>query len=180
MSNHQPKKIQIAVSSCLLGHKVRYDGQHREHKNVLALCEQFHCMAICPEYAIGLGIPRAPINIIQIDSEKRVRGIENPNHDVTDALQEYADSIYESIPNLCGYVFKARSPSCGVNSTPFFSDSGNEIGITSGIFSSRIQQRLRNLPIVEETQLASTEDIQRFIDAVVTYAREHRLNYIAQ
>lgn len=170
MSNHHAKNIQIAVSSCLLGHKVRYDGQDREHKYVLKLCEQFHCVAICPEYAIGLGIPRAPINIVQIGSEKRVRGIENPNHDVTDALQEYADSIHDSIPTLCGYVFKARSPSCGVNSTPFFSETGTELGIDSGIYSSQIKQRLKDLPIIEETQLTSDEDIQRFVDAVNIYA----------
>lgn len=155
-----------------MGHKVRYDGQDREHKNALKLCEQFHCIAICPEYAIGLGIPRAPINIIEIDSEKRARGIENPNHDVTDLLQEYADSIYESIPNLCGYVFKARSPSCGVNSTPFFGETGTELGVTSGIYSRQIQQRLYHLPVVDETQLITNEDIQRFVDAVNTYARE--------
>ncbi|WP_455219020.1 DUF523 domain-containing protein [Kaarinaea lacus] len=170
MPNRQSNKIQIAVSSCLLGHKVRYDGQDRKNKNVLKLCEQFHCIAICPEYAIGLGIPREPINVVLTGSDKRVRGIENPNHDVTEALQEYADSIHESIPTLCGYVFKSRSPSCGVNSTPFFSETGTELGIDSGIYSSQIKQRRQDLPIVEETQLTTGEDIQRFIDAVNTYA----------
>ena len=170
MSNHQAKKIQIAVSSCLLGHKVRYDGQDRKHSHVLKLCEQFHCIAICPEYAIGLGIPRAPINIVQIDSEKRARGVENPKLDVTESLMDYADSIYESIPKLCGYIFKARSPSCGVNSTPFFSETGVELGVASGIYSYGIQQRLPNLPVIEETELKSDEDIQRFIKAVDAYA----------
>ena len=173
MSQQQIEKIQIAVSSCLLGHKVRYDGQDRKNDNVMKLCNQFDCIAICPEYAIGLGIPRPPINIVQIDSELRVRGIANPNHDMTDALKEYADSIIESIPNICGYIFKARSPSCGVNSTPFFNEAGTDLGKTSGIYSNRIQQRLHNLPIIEEKQLEDGEDMQRFAEAVYTYAKEH-------
>ena len=172
MPHQQSDKLQIAVSSCLLGHKVRYDGRDRKNNNVLKLCEQFECVAICPEYAIGLGIPRPPINIVQIGSELRVRGIANPNHDMTDALQEYAETICESIPNLCGYIFKARSPSCGVNSTPFFSETGSELGVTSGIYSSRIQQRLDKLPVIEEKQLTTEDDIELFIESVYAYAKE--------
>ena len=171
MSHQKSERIQIAVSSCLLGHKVRYDGQDRKNSKVLKLCEQFDCVAICPEYAIGLGIPRAPINVVQIGSQLRVRGIANPNHDMTDSLLEYADSICESIPNLCGYIFKSRSPSCGISSTPFYNESGIELGKTNGIYADRVQQ-LYKLPIVEETQLDTDEDIQQFIDAVYTYAEK--------
>ncbi|MEJ2181564.1 MAG: DUF523 domain-containing protein [Gammaproteobacteria bacterium] len=173
MSKHKSTKTKIGVSSCLLGYKVRYDGQDRKDDHVLKLCEQFHCIAICPEYAIGLGVPRAPIKIIQFDSGKRVRGAENQKLDVTDPLMEYADSIYESIPHLCGYIFKARSPSCGVNSTPYFSENGTDLGVTSGVYSNRIQQQFHNLPVIEDSELKTDNDIQGFIDAVNNYAKEH-------
>ena len=164
--------LQIGVSSCLLGHKVRYDGQDRKNEHVLKLCELFHCVAICPEYAIGLGVPRAPIMIIQFDSGKRARGVENQKLDVTDPLMEYADSIFESMPNLCGYIFKARSPSCGVKSTPFFSETRTDLGVTSGIYSNRIQQQFHKLPVIEDSDLKTDSDIQGFINAVNNYAKK--------
>jgi uncharacterized protein YbbK (DUF523 family) len=171
MPNPETKTIQIGVSSCLLGFKVRYDGQDKKHSNVLKLCEQFTCIAICPEYAIDLGVPRAPIHLVQLASGIHARGIANPQQDVTQALTEYANEVHASMPQLCGYVFKARSPSCGVNSTPLFNAIDlQQLGSTSGIYSARIQELAPQLPIVEETQLNNDSDLQKFIEGVVVYA----------
>ncbi|HEY5604050.1 MAG TPA: DUF523 domain-containing protein [Gammaproteobacteria bacterium] len=171
MSTYPIKHIQIGVSSCLLGHKVRYDGQDKQHRNVLKLCEQFDCVAICPETAIGLGVPRPPLQLVQIASEIHARGITRPHHDVTDSLAHYANTIFHSLPTLCGYVFKARSPSCGINSTPVFSEaSAQRLGTSSGIYSGRIQQLAEKLPVIEETGLNNNEDVVVFIDKVVAYA----------
>ncbi|WP_455367057.1 DUF523 domain-containing protein, partial [Kaarinaea lacus] len=85
MSTYETKKIHIGVSSCLLGHKVRYDGQGKKHSYVLKLCEQFTCIAICPEYAIDLGVPRPPLHLVQLTNGIHARGIANPKQDVTDA-----------------------------------------------------------------------------------------------
>jgi uncharacterized protein YbbK (DUF523 family) len=169
-----PKHIHVGVSSCLLGYNVRYDGQNRQHDSVLALCENFTCIAICPEYAIGLGIPRAPINIIEIARDRyRVKGSANPHLDVTDELVDYADHIHQSIPEICGYIFKSRSPSCGVASTPYFDPDGNQLGVTDGIYSRRIKQLAPNLPIVEEVQLTDGKNQKAFEDAVRSYAANH-------
>lgn len=171
MSDFETKTIRIGVSSCLLGNKVRYDGQDKKHSNVLKLCERFTCIAICPEYAIDLGVPRPPIHLVQLVSGIRARGIANPQQDVTDALMEYADEVHESLPQLCGYIFKARSPSCGVNSTPLLDVTGmQQLGTTNGIYSGRIQQLAEQLPIVEETQLNTDDDLQKFIKDVVAYS----------
>lgn len=171
MYSDGPKRIHVGVSSCLLGYNVRYDGQNRQHDSVTALCENFSCVAICPEYAIGLGIPRAPINIIEVTAERlRVKSSANPHLDVTDELVDYADHIQQSIPEICGYVFKCRSPSCGVGSTPYFDSDGNQLGIMDGVFSGRIKQLAPALPIMEETQLADKGNRKAFEDAVRAYA----------
>ena len=163
------KSISVGVSSCLLGHNVRYDGQNKRHDLVLALCDDFHCVAICPELAIGLGVPRMPVNIIQTGHQQRVRGSADGQLDVTDQLMDYADHINDSMPEICGYIFKSRSPSCGVQSTPCFDEHEKQIGVTSGIYSGRIIQRVPDLPVVEETQLTSESDVKDFANAVRTY-----------
>ena len=51
-----PAKKMIAVSSCLLGHKVRYDGNDKRSSIVEnELCTRFHCVSICPDHVITVG-----------------------------------------------------------------------------------------------------------------------------
>ena len=58
-------KPKIAISACLMGFDVRYNGGHKESQ----LCSQvlsdyFDFVPVCPEVAIGLGIPRQPIRLV--------------------------------------------------------------------------------------------------------------------
>lgn len=54
-------KPKIAISACLLGENVRFNGGHKQS----LLCSQtladyFDFVPLCPEVAIGLGIPANP------------------------------------------------------------------------------------------------------------------------
>jgi len=166
-----PDKIRIGVSSCLLGYDVRYDGTNKMHSNVLKLAATFDILAICPEYGIGMGVPRAPINIVSVDSQFRARGVADSSFDVTDSLVQMADRIFRTHKNLGGYVFKARSPSCGLGSTPWFDHEGQQQGVTSGVFTNRIQQLNSELPMIEETQLENENEVLDFIARVIEYAK---------
>ena len=46
----------VAVSSCLLGEKVRYDGTDKYCASLSELAGQIRLVAVCPEVEIGLGI----------------------------------------------------------------------------------------------------------------------------
>ncbi len=169
-SDSQPVKIRIGVSSCLLGNKVRYDGRDKLHQKVMMLCNQFDCIAICPEVAIGLGVPRPPVNLVQVGQNMRVRSTDNPEHDMTEDLINYADTVCKTMPDLCGYIFKARSPSCGIQSSPYLNQSGEQLGKTSGVFSKHLLQAWMNLPVIEETQLENEMELKCFLAAVEKYA----------
>jgi len=78
----------LAVSSCLLGQAVRYDGRHKRHDwlvGTLGRCVDF--IPLCPEVSIGLGIPRQPVHLTGDPEHPRVRAVSDPDRDVTDALQ---------------------------------------------------------------------------------------------
>ena len=54
-----PHKPKIAISACLLGAEVRFNGGHKESRLCSqALSQHFEFVPLCPEVAIGLGIPR--------------------------------------------------------------------------------------------------------------------------
>ena len=59
------RKPRIAVSACLMGMEVRYNGGHKESRLCSrTLSEHFDFIPLCPEAAIGLGIPREPIRLV--------------------------------------------------------------------------------------------------------------------
>ena len=58
-------KPKIAISACLLDAEVRFNGGHNESRLCSqALSEHFDFVPLCPEVAIGLGIPRQPIRLV--------------------------------------------------------------------------------------------------------------------
>ena len=61
--------IRIGISSCLLGQEVRFDGQHK-HDCYLTdtLGEYFEWVPVCPEVEGGLGTPREPFKLVQLEN----------------------------------------------------------------------------------------------------------------
>ena len=96
-------KIPLGVSQCLLGEKVRFDGGHKRNAYLTGeLAQYVEYRSLCPEVAIGLGIPRKPIRLIVTDGATRVRGVADPSLDVTDQLVEYAEVAAEQLTDICG------------------------------------------------------------------------------
>ena len=57
-------KPRIAISACLTGHSVRYNGGHKASDLCrMQLEEHFDWLPVCPEVAIGLGVPLSLIHI---------------------------------------------------------------------------------------------------------------------
>ena len=78
--------VPVAISACLTGEAVRYDGSgaadalpRRELAGV------FEYIAVCPEVGIGMGVPRPPIRLVGAASKLRAVGIDDPGLDVTGA-----------------------------------------------------------------------------------------------
>ena len=58
--------IRLGISSCLLGHEVRFDGGHKRNEYVLTtLGKWFDFVPVCPEMEIGLGAPRESLRLVQ-------------------------------------------------------------------------------------------------------------------
>ncbi|MCW8965032.1 MAG: DUF523 domain-containing protein [Gammaproteobacteria bacterium] len=167
--SHQ--KIPVAISSCLLGKSVRYDGGHCYEQHIVKRLETiFDLIPVCPEMEIGLGAPRTPIQLVKTDQGIRVRRADDPEFDVTTELVQLAKSTALQLNRICGYIFKAHSPSCGINNTKTF-DQNNQLLNTegTGMFAATIIKALPGLPVANETRLQDTQDIEQFISRVNHY-----------
>ena len=163
-------KPKVGVSQCLLGDAVRYDGQSKPCAIVLdKLSDQFELFPVCPEVEAGLSIPRPPVQLNDSIERPRLIGRDNPDIDITKLMQSYCLNKVSRLNQLSGFIFKSRSPSCGLNSTPVFVDGKCITEKSSGIFARAVHETYPNLPVIEETQLESDEVLKSFLLAVSDY-----------
>jgi uncharacterized protein YbbK (DUF523 family) len=161
------KTIRIGVSACLLGEAVRYDGTDK-HNTVVTevLCQQFECVPVCPEMAIGLGSPRPAVRLVKTTRGIRALGRDDASIDVTNRLVEYSNQF--AFDDLAGFVLKSRSPSCGVGSTPLFGSDLSEIALVNGLFAEAISCRDDEMPLIEDTDLEDEGLLNSFVKKVRT------------
>ena len=157
-------KKYIAISACLLGERVRYDGQIINNEIAIALGKDFELLPFCPEVSIGMGVPRPPVQMVDTDKGVRVLGVDDPENDVTDLLVNYAENY--NLDTVCGIVFKARSPSCGLNSTPIYNLKNEFIQNASGMFADIIRNSRPDIPMIEETDLEDKEKMVFFLRGI--------------
>ncbi len=163
--------IKIAVSSCLMGEAVRYDGSDK--KNLLVtkqLASYFSLQPICPEVSIGLGIPRAPIMITQNTYRQNTNWLlvetNNVDIDYTEPMLSFAKQSIDEFTDYCGYIVKERSPSCGYLEAPRFSADGNVLTRGAGLFTEQIINSKTWLPIISEQGLEDSKQLDNFLERV--------------
>lgn len=166
ISNSQPR---IAVSACLLGLRVRYDGKQKQNAFVCRQLQNWcNLEAICPEVEIGMGVPRPAIQLIDIAGEIKAVGVAQAGLDVTQQLNRFGCKTAQQLSDFDGYVFKARSPSCGVASTPIKCSDGRRKK-AAGLFAAQIMKQWPLLPVVEESKLQTLAQQTNFLQRLMAY-----------
>lgn len=164
--------MKLAVSGCLLGEKIRFDGGHKHDKFITQqLGEYMHFVSFCPEN-LAFGSPRPSIRMVA-SSEEAERRIE-ANHDqsdVTHVLKQTNNSEVEKLKqeNLSGIIFKAKSPSCGFGSSVVYRDNGYAFGKEDGLFVKLCKEQFPLLPMEEEARLIDPWLRENFVMQIFAY-----------
>jgi uncharacterized protein YbbK (DUF523 family) len=139
---------------------VRYDGGHKRQPVLIeALGPHVEWVPVCPEVEMGMGTPREPITLIRDADGVRAIGIDS-GRDWTLPMVSFAVPRAEALRTLgiAGYVFKARSPSCGIHAT-------------RGLFAEAVAGAMPDLPVADEEDLRDAEACEQFLQRV----RSHRV-----
>lgn len=168
-------KIVVGISSCLIGESVRYDGGHKYNPSIVQTLGQFFDLqSFCPEVAIGLGVPREPIRLIQQNNQLRCVAVKSPELDFTERLIASADAKTEWHQQLCGYILKKGSPSCGMERVKVFeNDQPSPTGV--GMYANRLMENFPLLPVEEEERLGDAALREGFIERVYRFYRWKKL-----
>jgi len=168
--------MKIAVSACLLGENVRYDGGHKHDRFITdELGRYASFVPFCPE-AIAFGTPRPSVKLVSREDDIFVV----TNMDGTDLTQELLDKSYEEAhriedEDLGGIIFKSRSPSCGLGSTVAYLDNGFADSKTDGVFASVCREKFPLLPMEEEGRLQDAWLRENFVMQLFAYNAIHKL-----
>ncbi len=157
-------KPRVGVSSCLLGERVRFDGGHRRQAFLTdVLGPHVDWVPFCPEMAIGLGAPRETLRLTAADHLINRSG----TADHTAAMAALA------LPSqIDGYVFKAKSPSCGIRGLPRYAGDGRLADRRGqGVYAARLMAAFPLLPVIDEEQLADPALREAFIEQIFARAR---------
>jgi uncharacterized protein YbbK (DUF523 family) len=111
----------VLISACLLGERVRYNGIVKTFENqILSSWHRQGCViAVCPEVAGGLPVPRPRAEIVNGDGslvlDDRTRVININGQDVTQYFIEGAQKtlLLARFHKIKLTILKEGSPSCG-------------------------------------------------------------------
>lgn len=154
----------IGVSSCLLGEQVRYNGGHSRSRFLTAeLAPYAEWVPFCPEVEIGLGTPREPVRLTSAGRLVNRGG----TADHTGAMNALP------LPSgLDGYVFKAKSPSCGIHGIPRYGDKGQPLDrLGRGAYAQRVLTAFPLLPAEDEGRLNDPLLREAFTERIFAAAR---------
>jgi uncharacterized protein YbgA (DUF1722 family)/uncharacterized protein YbbK (DUF523 family) len=169
-------RIRVGISSCLLGKKVRFDGGHKHDSYINGtLSAFFEFVPFCPEVAIGLGVPRGPIRLVRLGEEVHALGARDPNKDVTVQLEAYGRQIGSTVTDICGYILKRGSPSCGMERVKIYGEKGMPITTGAGLYARTFMETQPLLPVEEEGRLGDPVLRENFIERVFVYHRWQKL-----
>jgi uncharacterized protein YbgA (DUF1722 family)/uncharacterized protein YbbK (DUF523 family) len=158
----------IGVSSCLLGEEVRFNGGHKRYRFLTdELGPHVDWVPFCPEVAIGLGTPREPI---RLTADGRLVNRDG-SADHTEAMAGLA--LPDGGPGgLDGYVFKARSPSCGIRAIPKYAADGTAGDHSGrGLYAARVLAAFPLLAVEDEGRLNDPGLREAFTERIFAAAR---------
>jgi len=160
----------VAVSRCLLGELVRYDGLTKSNKWIIEeLSKIVKIYPVCPEVEAGLSIPRPAVQLVQKNNKIKVLGVNDNGLDVTHLLTQFSQSQKQQMQNISGYIFKSRSPSCGIEDVPILDLETKEKELGSGIHASWIINTFPKMPIITDENLAIKAKRDLFLAEILEY-----------
>ena len=157
----------VGISSCLLGENVRYNGEIKLNSRLKSNLEKVVTfVSVCPEVESGMPVPREPMDLFVVNRAVRMVTLES-GRDMTDVIKGWIETKLDQLSdaNLCGFVFKERSPSCAVSSAKVHEGYSLRRNGT-GLFVEAFRKRFPLLPVAEAEELETAEQKAVFLKKV--------------
>ncbi len=165
--------IRIGLSTCLLGENVRFDGGHKRDRFVTDTLGQFlEFVPVCPEMECGLGVPRESMRL-EGDPESPRLVTNRTKIDHTERMITWARKRVKELEkeDLCGFIFKSRSPSSGMERVRIYNEKGVPENKGVGMFARIFMEHFPLLPVEEDGRLHDIRLRENFIERIFALKR---------
>ena len=115
--------MKIAISACLLGEKCRYDGSDNKSEILLEKLQDDTLISFCPEDD-AFGSPRPTMDLVRTSTGDKAISNET-GEDLSAPVVDYANTFFNTYPDIDMFIGKDRSPSCGVCSAKLYDEKKN-------------------------------------------------------
>jgi uncharacterized protein YbgA (DUF1722 family)/uncharacterized protein YbbK (DUF523 family) len=169
----------LVISQCMGLAPCRYDGRMVESKLVSRMKGRIDLLPVCPEVAIGLGVPREPIRLISLRNGEYKLVQPSTGQDLTERTQRYCSSFLMGLDQIDGFLLKSRSPTCGIKDASIFLDetSGSPLPIKRpGLFGEAVLARFSDLAVEDEVRLSDVGMAEHFLTKLYAFARFRELD----
>ena len=173
MTLSRENRLKLGISSCLLGRSVRYDGGHKRDPFLIETLGRYvDYVPVCPEVECGLATPREAMRL-QGDPDHPRLLTTKTGRDMTGKMESYARRRVEELEaeDLCGFIFKSKSPSSGMERVKVYDDNGVPSRTGSGVFARIFMEHFPLLPTEEEGRLHDPDLRENFIERIFTVRR---------
>ncbi len=165
--------IPVGVSACLIGERVRWNGGHQLNhfiKDILGRFFQF--VPVCPEWESGLGVPREPLRLVGDPADPRLM-THRSRQDITDMMTAWAEKRVGELgaQDLCGFIFKGKSPSSGLYKVKVYNDKGYPVNQGTGLFARAFVNAFPLVPVEEDGRLCDDAIRENFIERIFVFKR---------
>jgi uncharacterized protein YbgA (DUF1722 family)/uncharacterized protein YbbK (DUF523 family) len=168
-----PGKIKLGISSCLLGNNVRYDGGHAQDRFLTdTLGRYVEYVPVCPEVECGFSTPREALRLVGNPESPRLVTV-NSGQDHTERMLSWARRKVAELEreNLCGFIFKSKSPSSGMERIKVYDEHGVPAKKGVGLYARAFMEHFPLLPVEDEGRLHDPALRENFIERIFTYQR---------
>lgn len=167
------ERPRVILSRCLELAACRYDGGEIRSGVVRRLTDHVELVPVCPEVRIGLGVPRAPI---QIEEEEGSQRLVQPSTglDLTDRMMLFGRSFADATRDVDGLLLKSRSPSCGVGDVKIFAGEAPRTTKGTGMFARVMLDRYPHAAVEDEARLEDAVILRVWATRVWASARLRR------
>ncbi len=162
----------VVLSACLELEPVRYNGQVIPYDLVRELEPFVRFAPVCPELEIGLGVPRDPVRIVNVEGEARLLQPDT-GRDVTSEMRAFSSEFLTALGPVDGFLLKNRSPSCGISDVKIFQGSHPTASSTrgAGLFAEGVLALYPGLAIEDEGRLRNFRIREHFLTKLFSLAR---------
>jgi len=163
-------KPNIVISECINLKPVRYNGGIVNDEFAKKLSEYVNYIPVCPEVAIGMGVPRNPVILIEKDNDIKMIDPQTQK-DYTDHIIQFSQDFLKNLKDIDGFLLKSKSPSCGVKSAKkYIQNNKVAVGKINGLFAQKVVENFPDIPVEDEGRLKDNNIRRNFLVKIFSFS----------